>query len=61
MVSPYHYDCEVEPTPGVCEIFSESKGNPFDKHFKEKDDCKKLIHVTQVLHKSLVFLKVHVF
>ena len=52
----YHDNDEVEPAPGVGEVFHETKGQPLDAHLEKEDDGEDPVHVVEdVLQDGIVF------
>ena len=41
----YHDNDEIEPTPGVGEVFDKSQSQPFDTHLEKEDDREDSVHI----------------
>lgn len=57
----YHNDYEVQPTPSVREIISETQRQPLDQHLQKKYNGEYSIHVVQDVLQYRPLLEVYVF
>ena len=46
-VRSYHDDDEVQPAPGVGEVFDEAQSQPLDDHLHGEDHSKDSVHVVE--------------
>ena len=57
----HHHNDEIQPTPGIREVTSESICDPFENHFHGKNDCKKLINVFQRMLQPWSLFEINIF
>lgn len=47
MVTTYHYNDKIQPTPCICEVDFEAERQPFDQHLQEKNYRKYSVHIVK--------------
>lgn len=57
----YEHDDKVQPAPGICEVFFEAEGCPFEKHLEEKDHREGLVHVCEHCFEQRPVFEIDVF
>lgn len=59
--SGYHDDDEIQPAPGVGEVFLEAERQPLDQHLDEEDDSEDAVHVVEDVLQDRPLRQVDIF
>lgn len=57
----YVYDKEVQPAPGICEVFGKTVRHPLQQHLKDEDVGENLVRKFQHGFDRLLLLNVDIF